>query len=83
MLDIKEGTDLDIIEKYVGQKWVMDYADVTAAWLERDRWSGHGEGPPFIKIGRQVRYRVKDVIKWLENKRKISSTTEDRKAVQK
>lgn len=34
-----------------------------------------GNGPPFIKIGRLVRYRVGDLLDWIEGK-KFTSTTE-------
>lgn len=29
-------------------------------------WRGNGEGPPFTKAGRNVFYRRRDVMKWLE-----------------
>jgi predicted DNA-binding transcriptional regulator AlpA len=34
-----------------------------------------GDGPPMIKIGRSVRYRVGDLREWIEA-RKVSSTSE-------
>jgi len=37
-------------------------------------WRGDGYGPPFIYIGRHVRYRLRDVSAWIET-RKASSTT--------
>ena len=36
-------------------------------WLERDRWSGEGKAPPYVKLGRKVRYKRSDVMKWLES----------------
>lgn len=29
------------------------------------QWRYQGDGPPFVKIGRSVRYRVADVESWL------------------
>lgn len=34
-----------------------------------------GDGPPFLKIGRSVRYRVGDIRTWLETK-KVASTSQ-------
>lgn len=34
-----------------------------------------GNGPPMIKIGRSVRYRVADLRQWIEGQR-VSSTSE-------
>ena len=42
--------------------------------MERDRWNGNGI--PFIKIGRAVRYRKSDVLAWLEKCQTFNSTSE-------
>lgn len=34
-----------------------------------------GDGPPFIKIGRSVRYRVSDLRGWIEDRR-VTSTSQ-------
>ena len=35
-----------------------------------------GDGPAFIRLGRAVRYRVRDINQWLDSRR-VSSTSED------
>ena len=35
-----------------------------------------GDGPPFIKIGRSVRYRVSDLRGWIEARR-VTSTSQE------
>lgn len=47
---------------------------VSAAWCERGRWAGYG--PPFVKIGRLVRYRKVDVTAWIDQHRPVKSTAE-------
>lgn len=37
---------------------------VTAETLRNWRWSGHG--PPYLKIGRRVRYRLLDLAEYLD-----------------
>jgi len=32
------------------------------------KWRARAEGPPFIKVGRLVRYRRTDVERWLESR---------------
>jgi len=44
-----------------------DMIGMSAHWLERDRWSGEGKAPPYVKLGRKVRYKRSDVMKWLES----------------
>jgi excisionase family DNA binding protein len=33
-------------------------------------WRTRGEGPPGLRVGRYVRYRLQDVEEWLESLRK-------------
>jgi len=35
-----------------------------------ERWRMTGAGPPFVKVGRKVGYRMRDVEAWLENQRR-------------
>jgi len=47
------------------QKELAEYLGKSTAWCERARWAG--EGPRFIKMGRHCRYRVADVLAWVES----------------
>ncbi|MGE0183881.1 MAG: helix-turn-helix transcriptional regulator [Parvularculaceae bacterium] len=49
------------------------YLGLKAATL--NKWRVYGEGPPFIKVGRLVRYRRTDLDAYLSN-RLVSSTSE-------
>jgi Helix-turn-helix domain len=40
-----------------------------------ERWRQTGEGPRFIRLGRQVRYRQSDLDAWLESR--VRSSTSD------
>lgn len=52
---------------------LSDRWDCSTKKLEADRLKG--EGPPFIKIGRLVRYRLSDVIEY-ENSRQRQNTSQ-------
>jgi DNA-binding transcriptional MerR regulator len=30
-------------------------------------WRARGAGPPFVKAGRAIRYRRRDLLRWLDN----------------
>lgn len=55
------------------QKDLAEYVHKSTAWCERARWAG--EGPRFVKLGRHVRYRADDVLAWIEQCSR-SSTSE-------
>lgn len=56
------------------QKTISIVLGCSTAKLERDRWQGGGI--PFIKIGRLVKYRKADVLKWLDQYQSQNSTSE-------
>jgi predicted DNA-binding transcriptional regulator AlpA len=46
---------------------------VSEAFLERDRWAG--AKVPYIKVGsRAVRYRMSDLMKYIESRLRISTS---------
>lgn len=46
-------------------KQTADYLGVDYFTLAR--WRGEGKGPTFIRVGRQIRYRERDLLAWLES----------------
>jgi len=62
------------------EKEVSDRIRMSVAFLRRDRVegkrSGRTQGPPFLRIGRSVRFRASDVDQW------IKSRLENRDSVQ-
>jgi excisionase family DNA binding protein len=47
------------------------YLDLSESWLRKARMNG--SGPPFIKVGRTVRYLREDLDSWLEERRRAST----------
>jgi hypothetical protein len=56
------------------QEKIAHVRDCSTATMERDRWAGNGI--PFVKIGRAVRYRKSDVLAWLAKCQTLNSTSE-------
>lgn len=56
------------------------YIGMGTSWLAHGRVEGNREGrihhPPFIKIGRTIRYLVEDLDKWLDSFSKVNSLTQ-------
>jgi predicted DNA-binding transcriptional regulator AlpA len=52
-----------------------DYTRLSETQIERLRQ--RGDGPPYIKIGRAVRYRDGDIAIWLERHLKNAHVRED------
>ena len=50
--------------RLLNQRDLAAYLGKSTAWCERARWSG--DGPKFIKLGRNVRYKADDVLAWID-----------------
>ncbi len=60
------------LPRLLDQKELASYLHKSTAWCERARWVG--EGPRFIKLGRHVRYKADDVLAWIEENAKQSTS---------
>ncbi|MDK2849084.1 MAG: hypothetical protein PWP34_2437 [Desulfuromonadales bacterium] len=54
------------------EKDAAEYIGMSVHFLRADRLNGHlpnrTPGPPFLKIGRAIRYRVADLDEWLQER---------------
>lgn len=59
----------------LNEKDTAMYIGMSVSWLRQTRMNGQLKGrtpgPPFIKIGRSVRYYIADLDAWLEEHRVI------------
>lgn len=49
------------------------YINMSESWLRQSRMNGNPDGPPFVKIGRSVRYLRDDLDIWLEQRRRVNT----------
>ena len=47
------------------------YIGMSESWLRQSRMRGNPEGPPYIKIGKAVRYLKADLDAWLQKLRHV------------
>lgn len=65
--------ELQISEPLQDESAVAKQLDCETKTLQA--WRCRGGGPPFIKVGRLVKYRPQDVEAWIESRR-VASTSE-------
>ena len=53
------------------------YIGMSESWLRQSRVTGNPDAPPFLKIGRSVRYLRADLDIWLERKRRRATIRGD------
>ena len=54
-------------DQYLTEKKVAELTGFSVKYLQKLRH--RGEGPPYIKIGRSIRYKWSDVVKWMDSHR--------------
>ena len=57
----------DIPQYRIREKPAAKYIGMSVPFLRLGRM--RGDGPPYLKIGRAVRYDVRDLDRWLESRR--------------
>lgn len=55
--------DAESLARLMTPRELSAYLGVPSATLANWRYQGYG--PPFVKVGRQVRYRIDDLDRWL------------------
>ena len=63
--------DSDYWHGYINEHVAAEFVGFTVAFLQNLR--SRGGGPPYSKIGRQVRYRRRDIAAWADEKVRTST----------
>lgn len=74
---VKSELFQELYRKYPPLLRQKEYCELTGkaeSTAEQDRL--YGRGAPFIRMGRSIRYRLDDVVAWLESLPRYNSTTE-------
>lgn len=55
--------------KWINEKPVAEILDMSVQTLRN--WRFRGEGPPYSKLNRSVRYKLQDVLNFMESKKVV------------
>ncbi len=59
-------------ERLVTPKEASQFLCVSLSWLAKARM--RGDGPPYIKLGRSVRYTETGILQWMMSCRRLSTS---------
>jgi len=57
---------------YLTEEELAKHLGVSRSFLRNARW--RGEGPPYFKVGRYVRYDMGDVKGWVDQQKRTSTS---------
>jgi predicted DNA-binding transcriptional regulator AlpA len=59
--------------KLVNDEEAACYLGMSTGWIRMSRCNGNPDAPPFVKLGRSVRYCIADLDAWLEGKKQTNT----------
>ena len=62
-------------DRLLTPKEAANFLRVSQSWLAKARM--RGDGPPFVKIGRSIRYRESDLLQWMKSRTHLSTSERD------
>ena len=63
------GTDP---ERLLTARDAADFLHISISWLAKSRMKG--DGPPFVKVGRSVRYGEGALLRWMKSRMRLSTS---------
>ena len=60
------------IERLLTPKEAAEFLRVSLSWLAKARM--RGDGPPFVKVGRSVRYSEAALVQWMRGRQRLSTS---------
>jgi len=68
----KKDPKAQIDERWVDEKEASRITGMSRHWFQRKRWAGGGIA--YTKIDRACRYKVSDIIAWMDGRRTTSTS---------
>jgi predicted DNA-binding transcriptional regulator AlpA len=60
------------IERLLTPKEAANFLRVSLSWLAKARM--RGDGPPYIQIGRAIRYSQAALLQWMKSRQRLSTS---------
>ena len=60
------------IDHLLPPKEAAQFLRVSLSWLAKARM--RGDGPPYIKVGRSIRYAVTALLQWMKSRQRLSTS---------
>jgi predicted DNA-binding transcriptional regulator AlpA len=66
------GSPIARIPVLLTSKETAKYLKVSSSWLAKARM--RGDGPPYIKMGRAIRYNEATILQWMKSRQRLSTS---------
>jgi predicted DNA-binding transcriptional regulator AlpA len=59
-------------ERLLTAKEAANFLRLSLSWLAKSRL--HGDGPPYLKLGRSIRYTETALMQWMKGRQRLSTS---------
>lgn len=66
------SNELQIVDRWIDEKEASRITGMSRPWFQRKRWEGGG--PRYTKLSRACRYRLSDVLEWMDARATTSTS---------
>ena len=69
-----DGTSIAtaVVDRLLTPRDAANFLHLSQSWLAKARM--RDDGPPYVKIGRSIRYSEATLVRWLKSKQRLSTT---------
>jgi predicted DNA-binding transcriptional regulator AlpA len=71
-MTIKPDKPVAAIERLLTPNEAAHFLRVSVSWLAKARM--RGDGPPYIRIGRSIRYSEAALLQWMKSRQRLSTS---------
>jgi predicted DNA-binding transcriptional regulator AlpA len=70
--NLKSAREPDWCERLLTPKEAANFLRLSLSWLAKGRM--RGDGPPYVKLGRAIRYRESALLLWMRAHQRLSTS---------
>ena len=69
---LKSARALNSSERLLTARDAANFLRLSQSWLAKARM--RGDGPPYVKLGRSIRYTETGVLQWMKSRQRLSTS---------
>jgi predicted DNA-binding transcriptional regulator AlpA len=69
---VRSARELNCRERLLTAKEAANFLHLSESWLAKGRM--RGDGPPYVKLGRAIRYSEDALVQWMKSRQRLSTS---------
>jgi predicted DNA-binding transcriptional regulator AlpA len=70
--NLRSAREPNFCERLLTARETANFLRLSSSWLAKARM--RGDGPPYVKLGRAIRYRESALVQWMKSRVRLSTS---------